>query len=125
VPLQKSPEAKDAALTKHLQYLADAVNAPRSPHLDKWATKEDAEAKSRKANTMTEMVQGSKSPVPANKQLDYAQLHISAANELRAVGGASERVHEHVTRAKEHCEAAGSGLWDESKHPRDEQGKFT
>lgn len=113
-----SREAEKAA--GHLKYLAGGVNAPPSSlHY------EPAEVVERvtRANLITATQKGSRGVLP-KEHLNAALAHIGAANALRATGGSVGEVHAHIQQAKEHTEAAGPGLWDESKHPRDEAGKF-
>lgn len=62
---------------------------------------------------------------PRAQQMAHAQAgieHLKAADAHRASGGDEAERH---TRLAEHEAAQAGGAWDESKHPRDNDGKFT
>lgn len=54
-----------------------------------------------------------------------ANAHLEAAKLHRAVGN-EEKAKYHLNKASDHAEKTGMGkeIWDDSRHPRDDKGRF-
>lgn len=108
---------------KKIEKRHDAKRSGASNALSKAAYKASSEAKKEenrfeRSTSVGSDVQWERQGVEeAHKAAGEA--HLAAA----AVATGKARI-EHLAKAAEHAEAAG-GEWDESKHPRDENGKFS